>query len=68
MKRLETCLVAAALANIVMALFRGAPRIAKYNPATKVKTLGAYYHDFDPPSSRAMLRRNGGAVREARSQ
>ncbi|HEX2827712.1 MAG TPA: carboxypeptidase regulatory-like domain-containing protein [Burkholderiales bacterium] len=39
-----------------------------YPDVTKVKTLGAYYHDYDPPSSRAMLRKNGGAVREARTQ
>jgi virginiamycin B lyase len=38
-----------------------------YPDVTKVRTLGAFYHDFDPPSSRAMLRKNG-AVREARTQ
>lgn len=37
-----------------------------YPDVTRIRTLGAYYHDFDAPSSRAMLRRNG-ATREARS-
>jgi hypothetical protein len=27
-----------------------------YPDMTKIRTLGAYYVDFDPPSSRAMLK------------
>ena len=30
-----------------------------YPDVTKIKTLGAYYIDYDPPSSRAMLRSRG---------
>ncbi len=37
-----------------------------YPDVTKIKTLGAYYIDYDPPSSRAMLRSRGAAQASAR--